>query len=123
MIDNPLVFPKDYQRAGVCQNGAIHCAHENSNGLCEITVFDLVEDMFKTLPPLDSVLSGNCQYSLRVVNDYLCLATETGDDRDTQFWVMMEYNMETYWTSIRIPRQFRIDVLGCEKWRSEESTA
>ncbi|TXG52841.1 hypothetical protein EZV62_022010 [Acer yangbiense] len=98
-IENGFPFPVKYDEMGVYLNGVIHWAFEDHDGSCVIAAFDLVEEKFKTLSPPDTVLKGNCNYTLTGYLGSLCLAVDKSDGLK-QFCVMQEYGLQGSWKII-----------------------
>ncbi|KAK2659687.1 hypothetical protein Ddye_006220 [Dipteronia dyeriana] len=98
-VKSGFLFPNKYYKmgflvkVGVYLNGTIHWAFEDLDGSCVIAAFDLVEEKFKTLPPPDNVLEGDCRYTLGVCGRYLYLAADKSDCLK-EFCVMLEYGVK-----------------------------
>ncbi|KAI9201265.1 hypothetical protein LWI28_020930 [Acer negundo] len=116
-IESGFLFPEKYYEEGVFVkvgfylNGAIHWAFENRDCLCVIAAFDLVEEKFKILPPPETVLKGNCKYTLGVLKGFLCLAADKSDGQK-DFWVMQEYGVERSWKRFWKPKFSKLRPLG-----------
>ncbi|TXG52843.1 hypothetical protein EZV62_022012 [Acer yangbiense] len=95
-IENGLLFPEKCYEMGVYLNGAIHWAFEDLDGSCVIAAFDLVEEKFKTISLPDTVLKGNCNYTLTALGGSLYLAVDKSDGQK-QFCVMPKHGVQGSW--------------------------
>ncbi|KAJ0035357.1 hypothetical protein Pint_26278 [Pistacia integerrima] len=78
-------------------NGALHWLNYSAEKILSIVSFDLVEEKFKSFPPLPDYFQS-CSTTLYVMDCCLCMLV-------TKIWVMKEYGVVDSWTRILISKE------------------